>query len=648
MQYRADISGLRALAVVPVVLYHAHAALVPGGFVGVDVFFVISGYLITSIIAADLDRDRFSFITFYDRRVRRIVPAYALVALVTTLAAVATLPPAMLVAFGQSLEYASVFMANRYFVAVSGYFTPGAEEQFFLHMWSLAVEEQFYLFFPLALIVLSHPRLKRFRGLFIWGILLASLYQATKNTFVRPNSAFFNFTSRAWELLLGSVLALRLVPPLRGRLVPEVMAGVGLAMIVAAMALFDHNTLFPGLSALLPTGGALLVIWAGEHGRTTRIGRLLALRPIAGVGLISYSLYLWHWPIFGFFKFHTGNDPGLVSGVLLVGAAVGVSFLSWRYVESRFRRRGPAGRRSQWASIGAGLLALACLAGAGFGLAASGGLPGRASPAFLKAQAALDDMWRGTRTCLQGAGLAPPGVQCRFGDLAPDAPLIALWGDSFANHHAPALDAIARDSGYGLLQVTKASAFQRGEGGNRFAAREVADRAAFRTQSMAALVADPRVRVVVIAGNWANDETLPASIASVKDAVLQLTTAGKRVILVGPPAGFAREAGARCVIRKRFLGLDEGSCNAESVQVAEAAAPVEAGLRGIAEETKGVELVLPRPAFCDASVCRPTLPNGDLGYVDTGHLNVAGSIHLLPMLRAAVERAVQTETKPQP
>ncbi len=636
MQYRADISGLRALAVVPVVLYHANAALVPGGYVGVDVFFVISGYLITAIIAGDLAKERFSFATFYDRRVRRIVPAYALVALATTAMAVATLPPVMLIPYGRALEYASVFLANRHFLATAGYFAPGAEEQFLLHMWSLAVEEQFYLLFPLALIVLSHPRLKPFRALVIWAVLLVSLYVATKNAIQRPNSAFYNFTSRAWELLLGSVLALGLVPRLSGRWLPEALAATGLAMILAALALFDRTTIFPGLSALLPAGGALLLIWAGEEGRTPVANRLLALKPLAGIGLISYSLYLWHWPILGFFKFHAGGDPGLVAGVLLVGGAVAVSILSWRLVESRFRRHGPASRRSELRSIAVGLLALAGLAGLGIALDLSGGLPGRASAEFLKAQAALGDQWRGTKACLQGPGLAPAGTQCRFGDPAPDAPVIALWGDSFANHHAPALDAIARDTGYGLLQVTKAGCFPQAPGAGAGTTREDADCETFRSASLAALAADPKVTTVVIAGLWPAGAGLAPTMAALKVAVAQLAAAGKAVVLVGPPPDFGGGGGARCLIRKRFLGLDESACDLPAATAAANAAPIEMALGEIGAQVSGVRVVLPRAAFCDALTCRPTLPDGSLGYIDSGHLNGAGSLHLVPLLKAGI------------
>ncbi|WP_051356786.1 acyltransferase family protein [Azorhizobium doebereinerae] len=640
MKYRADISGLRALAVVPVVLYHADPRLVPGGYVGVDIFFVISGYLITSIIAREMALGRFSFLTFYDRRIRRIVPAYAAVTLATALVAVATLPPLMLEPFGRALEFASVFLANRHFLATAGYFAPGAEEQLLLHTWSLAVEEQFYLIWPLALIGLFHRRLARWRGLIIWTLLIASLYLASKNALLRPNNAFYNFTSRAWELLLGGVLALGLVPKVRGRLLLEAMGLAGLGLIGAALVLFDRTTVFPGLSALLPAGGALLLIWAGEEGRATLAGRLLGLAPLVAVGLISYSLYLWHWPILALYKFHAGHDPGLAAGVALVGAAVLVSVLSWRFVEMPFRRHGPAAPSAEWHSIKFGALTLSALAGIGLLLAQTGGMPQRAGADYLAAEAALKRTWPGTQDCLQGPGLAPAGTRCRFGDLAPDAPLIALWGDSFANHHAPALDAIARAGRRGLVQVTKAGCAPQASASSG-GSLEAQDCERFRAAALAGFVADPNVKLVVIGGLWPSGPALAPAMAGLKDAVAQLRQAGKGVVLIGPPPDFVDGRGARCVLRKRFLGLDETPCFLPT-QLAEAnAAPVEAALTRIAGEVPGVELVLPRAAFCDDALCRPVVADGGLGFIDAGHLNAPGSLFLVPELKAGIERATR-------
>ncbi|GGF50894.1 acyltransferase [Azorhizobium oxalatiphilum] len=644
MRYRADISGLRALAVVPVVLYHVDPRLVPGGYVGVDIFFVISGYLITSILASEMAAGRFSFLTFYDRRIRRIVPAYAVVMLATALVALATLPPLMLDTFGRSLQFASLFLANRHFLATAGYFAPGAEEQLLLHSWSLAVEEQFYLFWPVALLALFHPRLKRWRGPIIWALLIGSLYLASKNAYLRPNNAFYNFTSRAWELLLGAVLALGLLPRLRGRLLPEAAGLLGLALIGTALAFYTTKTVFPGLAALLPAGGALLLIWAGEEGRQTLAGRLLGLRPFTAIGLISYSLYLWHWPILGLYRFHAGHEPGLLAGTLLVVLAVALSALTWRFVEAPFRRHGQVTRVLEWKSVRAGVLTLAALAGLGFLMGETGGLPQRASAAYRAAEAGLKDIWPATRACLQGPGLAPAGTHCRFGAAGDEQPVIALWGDSFANHHAPALDAIARDGGFGLLQETKAGCAPQAPnppGGSV----EAQDCEIFRAETLSALAQDPQVKVVAIGGLWLPGPGFGSAMTGLKTAVLLLRQAGKSVVLIGPPPDFGGGGGARCILRRRFLGLDEGTCLLPAALAARNAAPVETALREIADAVPGTQLVLPRTAFCDAELCRPTVPDGGLAYIDAGHMNRPGSLHLVPLLKGALERAETSEKK---
>ncbi len=278
MKYRADISGLRALAVVPVVLYHAHAALMPGGFVGVDVFFVISGYLITAIIAGDLAQGRFSLLTFYDRRIRRIVPAYALVMGGTLLAALVSLPPLMLAFFGKSLEFASVFLANKHFLATAGYFQPGVEELPLLHTWSLAVEEQFYLFWPLALFALSH-RACDASGAWWCGRCSSLRFMCEPECRAAAEQRLLQFHLPGLGASGGGVLALGLLPRLRGRLLPELAALIGVGLIGWALFTFSRTTVFPGLNALFPVGGALLILWAGEEGRQTLVGRVLGLAP---------------------------------------------------------------------------------------------------------------------------------------------------------------------------------------------------------------------------------------------------------------------------------------------------------------------------------------------------------------------------------
>lgn len=645
MRYRADISGLRALAVIPVVLFHADPRLAPGGYVGVDVFFVISGYLITSIIAADVARADFSLARFYDRRVRRILPAYGAMAAVVTVVALVLLPPAMLAGYGDQLKAASTFLANRYFLSVTSYFGPGAEEQPLLHTWSLAIEEQFYLFWPLLLLALAHPRLKALRPYVVGLLIVASLVVATRNAVQRPAPGFYNFTGRVWELALGAALALGLLPRLRRGIIPEALAASGVALILGAILLFDKYTVFPGAMALVPTLGALFILWAGEEGRQTLAGRVLAAPPLVFVGLISYSLYLWHWPVLVFLRLVEGPHPGAAMVAGAVALAVGLAALSWRFVEAPFRRAGDTTLRQELKSIGAGIGGLALLVAIGFGLSLSHGLPGRASPAAMAAERAASDSWKGTALCLLGPNADTPLTGCRFGQDAPDRPEIAVWGDSLANHHGPALDDLARGLGFTLVQVTKAGCAPRLPAGAEQRAptreAEVCDR--FRERALAAILADPAIRVVVIGGNWDAGGTLDAALASLGRAVRQITDTGRGVILIAPPPAFA-SGGGRCIARRRFMGLDEALCALPADVAARQVARVETSLIALAQADPRVRVVLPRSRFCDAEACRPTVA-GQVVMTDGGHLNVAGSQLLRDDLAAALAGLLQAQRR---
>ncbi|MFG1401628.1 acyltransferase family protein [Xanthobacter sediminis] len=636
MRYRADISGLRALAVIPVVLFHANPVLAPGGYVGVDVFFVISGYLITSVIAAELDKGGFSLARFYDRRVRRILPAYVAMALATTLVALVLLPPALLIGYGEQLKAASTFLANRYFLSVASYFGPVAEEQPLLHTWSLSIEEQFYLFWPLLLAGLAHPRLKRLRPVVVYALIAASLFLATRNAVLRPGPAFYNFAGRAWELLLGATLALGLLPRLRRPLVAEILAAAGVVMILAAVALFDRHTVFPGASALVPTLGALFVLWAGAEGRVTAAGRVLALAPLAFVGLISYSLYLWHWPILVFLRLQNGPHLSPVQVAGAVAAAVALATLSWRFVENPFRRAGFTTLRTELRSIALGLGVLAVLVATGFVLVLAQGLPARAPARALEAERAVADVWRGTKACLLGPNQTVPPAGCRFGDPAAGAPQIALWGDSLANHHGPALDELARQMGFGLVQVTKAGCAPRRpeDAANAPRTKEGGVCNAFRGASLKSILDDPAIRIVVIGGNWGAEGRLDDDLASLAAVVGEITATGRGVVLVAPAVAFA-SGGGHCVARRRFMGQDDEGCGLPAAEAEAGPRRVEGAFAAMAANPL-VRVVLPRLRFCDAVACRP-LVDGKVAMTDGGHLNVTGSLALRNDIGAALE-----------
>ncbi|EDM31870.1 putative putative membrane-located cell surface saccharide saccharide acetylase [Roseovarius sp. TM1035] len=339
MKYRPEIDGLRAIAILPVVFYHAGVTWFPGGFVGVDVFFVISGYLITSIILSERAAGNFTLTGFYGRRIRRIFPALFVMMAVSYPIAWALLDPSAMAEFSGSIAASTVFFANVYFLEVSGYFATAAEFKPLLHNWSLSVEEQFYLIFPMAVLLTWRAgakwQVRIFMAVALLSLALAQ-WQIARGNEAR---AFFLLYARLWELLVGVLIAYWLTTPqgaaLRdgGRFRHGAL--LGLALILWAVFTYDTETAFPGLAALLPCVGAALVI-AFAKGQSL-IGQVLGWRPVVFVGLVSYSLYLWHVPALVFTRIGTGRED-----LWLMLAACALAFalacLSWRYVERPFRR----------------------------------------------------------------------------------------------------------------------------------------------------------------------------------------------------------------------------------------------------------------------------------------------------------------------
>lgn len=341
MKYRPEIDGLRAVAVLPVIAYHAGLPGFSGGFVGVDVFFVISGYLITGILAGDLAAGRFSVARFYERRARRILPALFVVLALSAVAAQLLLMPPAFRDFSASVFAVVLFLSNMLFISEVDYFAPAAENTPLLHTWSLAVEEQFYILFPLILWLLW--RIGRGRAL-AWGVLavtLASLVFSEWAWRSNPAASFYFLPSRAWELGAGALCALVPLRPRAGA--RQVLGLAGLAAIAVAVGFYDRSVPFPSLWALLPVGGAVALILA-EGGAA---GRLLSLRPMVAIGLISYSAYLWHYPLFVFVRLAWGGDPGVLAMSGLGLLSLGLAALSWRYVERPFRGGGALPRRRQ-------------------------------------------------------------------------------------------------------------------------------------------------------------------------------------------------------------------------------------------------------------------------------------------------------------
>ncbi len=348
MNYRKEIDGLRAIAILPVLLFHAGFSVFSGGYVGVDVFFVISGYLITSIILAELEKDDFSLKRFYEKRARRILPALSLVILVTSFIAYAVMPANLLKSYANSVISVVTFTSNFHFFVTSGYFSTAAELKPLLHTWSLAVEEQYYLFFPLLLMYFAKrattspvdkPNKKKQLIVVVIALTLSSLllsqFLASKHL-IEAN--FYLIFSRAWELLIGSLIALlsldktKLATPLKSSL-----AMLGLAGILYAIFAFDHKTPFPSFYTLIPVIGTALVIAFSSS--KTIVGKVLSNRLFVYIGLISYSLYLWHQPLFAFMRLKTLEEPSQLAFIIAILISFLLAFLTYRYIETPFRKQ---------------------------------------------------------------------------------------------------------------------------------------------------------------------------------------------------------------------------------------------------------------------------------------------------------------------
>ena len=352
--YRPEIDGLRAVAIVPVVLFHAGVPGFGGGFVGVDVFFVISGYLITGILARDMAGGGIRFAHFYERRARRIVPALLAVLAVCAVAAWSLMTAEDFRHFGRSLGATALFAPNVWYALRSNYFNTPASAQPLLHTWSLGVEEQFYLLFPLML-ALCWRFNRRFALGVIVALLAASFAGALWLVGRHPEWAFFLLPTRLWELMAGALCAL--VPPLVTR--ASAAAWLGLALLAAGFSVIDRHTLDPGPLMLLPVGGTMLVLLSG---RSNAVARVLGIPPLVGLGLISYGTYLWHVPLLAFARYVWFGPLPALAIVTLIVASVLLGWLSYRLIERPVRRREMLkGRRALFGFSVAGLALFAAL-----------------------------------------------------------------------------------------------------------------------------------------------------------------------------------------------------------------------------------------------------------------------------------------------
>ena len=496
LNYRPDIDGLRTFAVMPVILFHAGASWLPGGFIGVDIFFVISGYLISSIILREAAAGEFSFLRFYERRLRRIIPALLMV-LITTVAVfqLIALPDQAQEAAETGIA-ALLSVSNFYFWRTSGYFSPASEFMPLLHTWSLAVEEQFYLLFPAMVLVVLKLRLP-IKWVFVLGTI-ATFAFGYWLSMAKPSVAYYLLPARAWELALGGVLAVGVLPLVRGAVMRELLPALGIGLIVFSLFYIRSDMIFPGWVALIPCLGAAMVIHAG--GQSWAAQKILAARPVVFVGVLSYSLYLWHWPVLVAIRMRTADvhlDPPVAAGAIVITFLL--AWVSWRYVERPFRNRRTMPARTMLWTLGGGSGALLAVSLVSI---AMGGFSNRLSE---RAQRYLDGAYdtEHFQVCPEGS----IKHACQFG--LTDKPIrLVVVGDSHTPmlHHP--MGAIAElIEGRGTLWWHSSCPLLDGAWRENDGYRNACF--PFRERIFSELSSLPDLDTVILVGSWAGQLSLP-------------------------------------------------------------------------------------------------------------------------------------------
>lgn len=668
ISYRPEIDGLRAVAVLSVCLFHIGAPGFGGGFVGVDIFFVISGYLITGIIHPSIEAQSFSLSDFYARRARRILPALFLVMTVTGLLGWLILMPGELRELGRQIIATTLFSSNLLFFFEAGYFDAAAETKPLLMTWSLGVEEQFYLLWPLLLHMAV--RLEWNRSKTVASFLVASFSIAYYATKVSPESAFYLLPFRAWELALGAMLAIyqrgqgqTTVPP---RWIDASAGSIGLLAIIAALTQYSSKTPFPGFAALLPCLGAALIIYAGS---ASALVRLCLTNPLArGIGLISYSLYLWHWPLLAIARTFFRDEVPIGVGAAILALSAVLAYSSWRWIEQPFRHSSLSGactiKRYLLASLG-----MILVAGMLIGTSKASW---RTGDALSRADAAANDKNPLRKACHLDVQAAPvePSAVCRQGQGAKK---YLILGDSHADALAPGFMSKAAKEGHAAVQFSKTGCPPMlgmsvvDENNKHYESCE-----GFNEAAVAYLARHPEFDTVVLAARWAvyssyrnqnEAKKLNVSIApktsdyaspdislrnmelGVRNLVQALTRQGKHVILVTqiPEPGFNVP---QCWGRKAMLGPAFEtllSCTPERREVWSRIDRTNAVLRRAASPGSHVSVLDLANRICDQQHCHTATQAGGVTlYSDDNHLSRSGAEWLVGMTSVTQPDRIQT------
>lgn len=619
--YRPDIDGLRAIAVLAVIAFHASARILPGGFIGVDIFFVISGYLITGLIAKAIDEDRFSFAEFYTRRIKRIFPAYITVTVVTLAFASYLLIPNDYIFYTTSLAASWAFASNIFFSMLSwGYFGQRTEEFPLLHTWSLSVEEQFYFVFPVLLIFLH----RYFRKYMLHAIVVLALaFTALSQWKTGELKSYFLLTSRAHELMIGALAYFASQRfPLRRDYPAHLLALLGMVLMLTSLVLINRNTPFPGINSVYPCLGAALLMYAGQ--REHILSPVLKHKAMVAVGLISYSLYLWHWPIFTFLRYRK-IEITLSVGIAAVALAFVLAYLTWKFVENPIRQN----KKIQFKRAFVQIYAVPAAAFLAIGLYSyvTEGMPNRFSPEIRELIASYSFARDLTRSCsiraedyrkVDSGYLAE---HCAFGDMTQKKPEVLLMGDSHADHFKPFVEEMAQQANFkavfhvqGNCRPTDLTQSSQGAEGEATTCQK-------RNADLLDLAKN--YKYVVLAGIWAGYQGADLE-KELNVALDKISKAGATPVIIKDNADHEPDL-SKCVLYKKRGWIPASSnCNIPYALAAKTQGPVDHIIDKVKLTHPNALVVDPKRVMCNAEECLTYIGNVAL-YKDANHINLKAS-----------------------
>ena len=611
--YRADIQGLRGLAVSAVIIYHARASLAPGGYVGVDIFFVISGFVIAALIRRDLNRKTFSLRSFYRRRILRLYPALFVTLGFTIIAGAYILSPADLRELGRTTVSTVFFASNFDFMRLIGYFNNEAGLKPLLHMWSLGVEEQFYLVFPVIL-MLGWKFLPERVPTLIAGILITSLGLELRFAVTSPQSAFYLPFCRAFEFTIGAILAWTSWKRPRTRFSNEILSLVGMSLICIAILDFDETTRFPGLATLVPCLGAAVLVHLGPS--STLVSNVLGSSIPRLLGDASYSLYLWHWPVVVFARHIFLGQLNFQTTVGVLVTSILLGLLSWRFIEQPIRRT----QRPEWPVFRSAFIAMGAFAGLGFALYISQGLPGRFSPQVRQLYESARDVNRSRLSCHgSDSHMIPYDENCIFGDTTA-APDVAIWGDSYGAELSVALGEVLDKSHRSAMEITAS------------ACPPTIDYPTSRLpclnhnrDTVERLIRDNRIRTVILAASYPPHDSAewPPFFSGFSRAIISIRAAGKRVGILFPIPAYEFDPPA-VIARLARTGQSPGNYSLPWAEFEKQSGQAEQLLSRKVMENEAFA-IRPSDLLCNRDICRTYEPSAGVLYFNRDHLSVSGA-----------------------